>query len=51
MRTPRLTPELKERLVAEVEAIAAGRSIAALEAERDARLAAILAALAEVEHG
>jgi len=51
MRTPRLTPALKDRLVAEVEAIAAGRSIAALEAERDSRLAAILAALAEPSHG
>jgi 3-hydroxyacyl-CoA dehydrogenase len=50
MRTPRLTPALKEQLVAEVEAIATGRSIAALEAERDARLAAILAALGEASH-
>jgi 3-hydroxyacyl-CoA dehydrogenase len=51
MRTPALTPALKDRLVAEVEAIAAGRSVAALEAERDARLAAILAALGEARDG
>jgi 3-hydroxyacyl-CoA dehydrogenase len=47
MRTPRLTQDLKDRLVAEVEAIASGRSVAALEAERDARLVALLRALGE----
>ncbi|WP_144182939.1 3-hydroxyacyl-CoA dehydrogenase NAD-binding domain-containing protein [Elioraea rosea] len=53
MRTPALTPDLKARLVSEVEAIAAGRSVAELEAERDARLAALLRALgaAEARHG
>jgi 3-hydroxyacyl-CoA dehydrogenase len=45
MRTPRLTEALKARLVAEVDAVAAGRSVAALEAERDARLVALLRAL------
>ncbi len=50
MRTPRLTEALKARLVAEVEAIAAGRSVAELEAERDARLATLLGAL-EARHG
>jgi len=47
MRTPRLTEDLKARLVAEVEAIARGRSVTALEAERDARLVALLRALGE----
>jgi 3-hydroxyacyl-CoA dehydrogenase len=47
MRTPRLTEALKARLVAEVDAVAAGRSVAALEAERDARLVALLRALGE----
>ena len=51
MRTPALTPELKARLVAGVEAVAAGRSVAELEAERDARLAALLAALGETADG
>jgi 3-hydroxyacyl-CoA dehydrogenase len=47
MRTPRLTEALKARLVAEVETMTGGRSIAALEAERDARLVALLRALGE----
>jgi carnitine 3-dehydrogenase len=47
MRTPRLTDALKARLVAEVEGIAAGRDIAALEAERDVRLVALLRAVGE----
>jgi carnitine 3-dehydrogenase len=51
MRTPSLTPALAARLVAGVEAVAAGRSVAELEAERDARLAAILAALGEGSDG
>jgi len=53
MRTPRLTPGLKKRLVAEVGAIVRGRSVAALERERDARLVALLNALGttEKDHG
>lgn len=40
---PQLTPELRARLVAGVEAEAAGRSVADLERERDAALLALLA--------
>lgn len=47
MRTPRLNEALKARLVAEVDAMTEGRSIAALEAARDARLVALLRALGE----
>jgi uncharacterized lipoprotein YmbA len=49
MRTPRLDAALKARLVAEVEAIAAGRTVAQLEEERDARLVALLRALDGME--
>jgi 3-hydroxyacyl-CoA dehydrogenase len=51
MRTPRLDDALKARLVKGVEAIAAGRSVADLEAERDARLVALLRALGSIQHG
>ena len=42
--TPRLTPELKEQLVAGVHAEAGEHSVAELEAERDRRIAAVLRA-------
>lgn len=42
---PKLTPELTARLVAGVEAEAAGRSVAELERERDAGLVAVIEAL------
>ena len=41
---PRLTPELKEQLVAGVHAEAGERSVAELEVERDRRIAAVLRA-------
>jgi 3-hydroxyacyl-CoA dehydrogenase len=47
MRTPRLTEALAARLVGEVGAMTEGRSIAALEEERDRRLVALLRALGE----
>jgi 3-hydroxyacyl-CoA dehydrogenase len=48
MVVPKLTPELCEKLIAGAEAQAAGRSVAELEADRDACLAAILKAIAKV---
>jgi carnitine 3-dehydrogenase len=48
MVVPKLTPELCEKLIAGAEAQAAGRSVAELEGERDACLAAILKAIAHV---
>jgi 3-hydroxyacyl-CoA dehydrogenase len=51
MRTPRLDDALKAALVAGVEAIAAGRSVADLEAERDARLVTLLRALGSMPRG
>lgn len=42
LTTPVLTPDLCETIVAGVEAAAAGRSLADLEADRDARLLALL---------
>lgn len=44
LRTPELTPELRERLVAGVDAAAHGRSIEELETERDAAILALLRA-------
>ncbi|WP_291295232.1 3-hydroxyacyl-CoA dehydrogenase NAD-binding domain-containing protein [Elioraea sp.] len=51
MRTPRLDAALKARLVAGVDAIAGGKSIAELEAGRDARLVALLRALGSTSNG
>ena len=48
MVAPKLTPELCEKLIAGAEEQAAGRSVAELEGERDACLAAILKAIAQV---
>jgi 3-hydroxyacyl-CoA dehydrogenase len=48
MDVPKLTPELCQKLIAGAEAQAAGRSVAELESERDACLAAILKAIAQV---
>ena len=48
MEVPKLTPELCEKLIAGAEAQAAGRTVAELEADRDAGLAAILKAIAQV---
>lgn len=45
--TPRLTPEIKDTLIAGVTTACAGRDIATLEAERDAALIAILRARAK----
>jgi 3-hydroxyacyl-CoA dehydrogenase len=45
---PVLSPELKEKLVEGVEAVADGRSVEELEAERDAALLALLRARADV---
>jgi len=42
LRTPELTPELRESLIAGVDAAAHGRSIEDLEAERDAAILALL---------
>lgn len=47
MRTPRLTEALKAELIAGVDRIAAGRSVAELETERDRRLVSLLRALGE----
>jgi carnitine 3-dehydrogenase len=51
MVVPKLTPELCEKLVAGAEAQANGRSVAELENERDACLAAVLKAIAQVRGG
>ncbi|MDP6786879.1 MAG: 3-hydroxyacyl-CoA dehydrogenase NAD-binding domain-containing protein [Rhodospirillales bacterium] len=48
MVVPKLTPELCEKLVAGAEAQAGGRSVAELEGERDACLAAVLKAITQV---
>jgi carnitine 3-dehydrogenase len=51
MDVPELTDELLDRLVAESDAQAAGRSIRELERERDDALVAILQALRGIEEG
>jgi carnitine 3-dehydrogenase len=48
MVVPKLTPELCEKLIAGAETQADGRSVPELEGERDACLAAILKAIAQV---
>lgn len=48
---PRMTPELTQRVIAGVEAMTAGRPVTELEAERDARLKAVTAALAAADRG
>ncbi|MAO27777.1 MAG: hypothetical protein CMN15_11465, partial [Roseovarius sp.] len=45
--TPRLSPEVKDTLIAGVATACAGRDIATLEAERDAALIALLRARAK----
>ena len=49
LEAPPLTPELRERMVAGCAAEAAGRTVAELTCERDAKLVAILKALAAAE--
>ncbi len=49
--TPQLSPEVIDRVSKSVEAEAGGRSIAALEAERDRQLIAILKALRTAREG
>jgi len=46
LRTPELTPDLRRRLVEEMNQVAAGKNVTALEAERDERLVAIMQARA-----
>jgi hypothetical protein len=45
LKTPALTPELRERLVAGVEEAAAGASVPELRARRDAALVGLIRAL------